>query len=434
MLRSSSNHDKEHALVTSASGRAPKHRFFCLRESEELIKALLEITALPKESVNSCEALGRVLAYDVRAPIPWPQHTSSTRDGYAVRAQDIANAHHKSVLLHRVGESRVAELPCGCLKACEAWRVVTGSILPEGADCVVMQEDVRLEGDNCAICRIAAPEVSGQNILARGSDIAADEVLVQGNRVLGPYELALLAQFYDSLPVRRRPVMGILGTGDEFCKESTSPVLPTNAVFLASLGQEHGACVRQLGTVADDFEKLRDRLLALVESGRYDLLVLFGGSSQGPHDQSAKAIASLPGCRLYGQDQIVSSGRPLLLARAGTTWLWGFPGHVFSQAFAARLFLVPMLRRMQGREEDFADTVLARMGVSLAPHKGEMAHYPVILKGAGRVREAYPILAGSGKISLLRDAAGWVSLSGERKSALSRGLAVRVHLFRSRHN
>ncbi|MCR5813958.1 MAG: molybdopterin molybdotransferase MoeA [Desulfovibrio sp.] len=405
-----------------------------MRESEELSKALLEITALPKESVNVSEALGWVLACDVRAPMPWPPHASSTRDGYAVRAQDIANAHHKSVLLHRVGESRVAELPCGRLKACEAWRVVTGSILPEGADCVVMQEDVCLEGDNCSLCRITTPEEPGKNILARGSDINAGEVLVQGNCVLGPAELALLAQFYDNLPVRRRPVMGILGTGDEFCKETTRTVLPTNAVFLASLGQEHGACVRQLGTVADDFAKLRDRLLSLVESGRYDLLVLFGGSSQGPHDQSAKAIASLPGCRLYGQDQIVSSGRPLVLARAGTTWLWGFPGHVFSQAFAARLFLVPMLRRMQGREECFADTVLARMGVSLGPHMGEMAHYPVMLQGEGRVRYAYPILAGSGKISFLRDCDGWVTLSGERTTALSRGLAVRVQLFRSRHH
>ena len=417
----------------SGPARGRKHQFFCLRESEQLTSALGEIGVLPEEFVNCSEALGRVLASNVYAPAPWPPFARSTRDGYAVRAQDIAKANSQTpVLLHRAGESRVSDLPHGRLQTCEAWRVVTGSVLPEGADCVVMQEEVCLEDQTC---RIVSPGRSGQNIQAKGSDIAAGEMLVERDSVLGPYELALLAQFYASLPVRRRPVMGILGTGDEFCASGTlKKMLPSNAVYLESLGKRLGANVEQLGIVPDDLSRLQDRLQTLVETTAYDILVIFGGSSAGPRDVSAKAIASLPGCRLYGEDQIVSSGRPLALARAERTWLWGFPGHVFSLAFAAQLFLVPMLQRMQGAavgaSEKASGTVLARMGVGLGAHPGETAYYPVILRGEGRVRRAFPIVAGSGKISLLRDAAGWITLSGERYAALRQGTAVRVHLFR----
>lgn len=414
---------------------------FCLRETPELTAALGEVRPLPTESVPCTQALGRVLGGDVQTPLSWPPFPRSTRDGFAVRAVDTATATALTpVALRCTGTSPVGGVPAGVLHTGETWRVVTGSALPEGADAVVMQEDAALEGAGLgALCRVFTPIAPGEHIMAAGHDLRWGDGLACGGYPLRAHTVALLAQFLTHIPVRRRPVLGILATGDEFCHaqpdtpmEQASP-LPSNAILLECLGKTHGAQVVQLGTVPDVADALRERLLHALEDqlAPCDVLVVFGGSSGGPRDCTARAIASLPGCRLYGRDQIVSTGRPLTLARAGHTWLWGLPGHAMGLSLAAHVFLVPMLRRLAGMAEATGNgsSRMARLAHALPAQSMVTEHYPVALTSRGGCPTAWPVRGGTGRLALLRDLSGWISLRGGARKGLRQGAAVRVHLF-----
>ena len=260
--------------------------------------------------------------------------------------------------------------------------------------------------------------------------------------VLGAHQVALLAQFFSHLPVRRRPVLGVLSTGDEFCAAASSPFdrPENNALLLECLATALGArCVR-LGTAPDDVESQRRRLVAALADGpeACDVLVVIGGSSGGKKDFGARAIAALPGCRLYGQDQKVSSGRPLTLARVGQTTVWGLPGHALSLALAAQVFLAPLLRRLAGLPNDqsaggSAAFLHARLGVALPARGPAPTHYPVVLRQGAGLATAWPVAAGTGKTVVLRDMKGWITVPGEgpeTTGGLRRGAAVRVRLFR----
>lgn len=412
---------------------------FCLRETPELTAALGEVRPLPTESLPCAQALGRVLGEDVQAPLSWPPFPRSTRDGFALRAADTAMATALApVALRCAGASPVGGEPAGILHAGEAWRVVTGSALPEGADAVAMQEDVAVEGTGPgALCRVFTPVASGEHLMAAGHDLHRGDGLARGGSPLCAHTVALLAQFLTHIPVRRRPVLGILATGDEFCHTrpntpQASP-LPSNAVLLECLGRAHGAQVVQLGIVPDVADALRQRLLNALEDrlAPCDVLVVFGGSSGGPRDCTARAIASLPGCRLYGRDQIVSTGRPLTLARVGHTWLWGLPGHAMGLSLAAHVFLVPMLRRLAGMVEVAGNggSRMARLAHALPPQSTVTEHYPVTLTSKGGCPTAWPVCGGTGRLALLRDLSGWISLRGGARKGLRQGAAVRVQLF-----
>ena len=429
--------------------------YFCLRETADLAAFISGTDALPQENIPAGEALGRVLGQNVYAPFPCPACNRSTRDGYAVRSADVAGARPENpVLLRLAGECRMGALCSNALHAGEAWRVYTGSNVPEGADEVIMQEDAapavlppasRMPATAIAVYRPGAP---GQHLLTRGADLPQGGLLAQAGTRLGAHHLALLAQFFQHLPVHRRPVLGVLATGDEFCPPDPATAVAagqhnTNALLLQALATTLGAHCQHLGTVPDDMDALNKHLRAALPDGPTpcDVVVVVGGSSGGKRDFSAQAIAALPGCRLYGHDQRVSSGRPLTLARVGQTSVWGLPGHPLSLALAAQVFLAPLLQKLGGQQAapeviNPAPSVLARLGLALPVEGTAPTHDPVMLRrGHGRLT-AWPVPAGTGKTAVLRDMHGWITIPGcpdaaasTAKSGLRRGAAVRVRLF-----
>lgn len=439
--------------------------FFCLRETAELAAFIGEASPLPAESAPVDSALGRVLAADVHAPFPCPPTRRSTRDGYAVRAADVAGACPAApVQLCLAGESRMGKATSGVLKKGQAWRVYTGSTLPEGADAVIMQEcatagsqpaNPAAEGttDEAAalpIVAVSAPCAVGENILAPGADMPEGTLLAKAGTRLRAHHIALLAQFFKDVPLHRKPVLGILSTGDEFCTPATQNVsdLPngfvpwqinTNALLLDGLAATLGASCLHLGTAPDNPQALSQHLLAALPDGPApcDVIVVIGGSSGGKRDFSAQAIAALPGCRIYGHDQRVSSGRPLTLARVGQTAIWGLPGHSLSLALAAQVFLAPLLQRLCGLQPsaslmDAEPFVLARLALALPVGGIAPTHYPVMLKREQSRATAWPVVAGTGKTAVLRDMNGWITMPGSAdttRGGLRRGAAVRVHLF-----
>lgn len=425
--------------------------YFCLRETADITAFIAGASPLQAEPVSISAALGRVLAADTFAPVPCPSTRRSTRDGYAVRAADIAGASPATpVLLHMTGESRMGK-PCGgTLQQGEAWRVYTGSTLPEGADAVLMQEYATL-GDQSAeskdappMVAISAPCAAEENILAPGADMPQGALLAQAGTKLGAHHMALLAQFFKDVPLHRKPVLGVLSTGDEFCgsapqNEFSACQINTNALLLEGLAASLGAHCLHLGTAPDNAQALGQHLRAALPGGSSpcDVIVVIGGSSAGKRDFSAQAIAGLPGCTICGHDQRVSSGRPLTLARVGQTPIWGLPGHSLSLALAAQVFLAPLLQRLAGQQTlpqhmNRQPSVLARLGLALPVEGNAPTHYPVMLRREhGRVT-AWPVAAGTGKTAVLRDMNGWITMPGSddmSRGGLRRGAAVRVRLF-----
>lgn len=425
--------------------------YFCLRETADITAFIAGARPLQSEPVSVSAALGRVLAADMHAPVPCPSTRRSTRDGYAVRAGDVAGASSAApVLLHMAGESRMGR-PCGgTLQKGEAWRVYTGSTLPEGADAVLMQEFAMLvdpsadSKDAPVMVAISAPCAKGENILAPGADMPQGTLLAQAGTRLGAHHMALLAQFFKEVPLHRKPVLGVLSTGDEFCGSAPQNGFAacqsnTNALLLEGLAASLGANYQHLGTAPDNVQALGQHLRAALPDGSTpcDVVVVIGGSSAGKRDFSAQAIAGLPGCDICGHDQRVSSGRPLTLARVGQTAVWGLPGHSLSLALAAQVFLAPLLQRLTGQQAspqhiNRQSSVLARLGLALPVEGNAPTHYPVILRREhGRVT-AWPVAAGTGKTAVLRDMNGWITMPGSddmSRSGLRRGAAVRVHLF-----
>ncbi len=441
--------------------------YFCLRETDDLTAFIAGAEPLPAESVSIGAALGRVLAQDVCAPQPCPADNRSTRDGYALRAADVAGASpHNPVLLHLAGECRMGTVCHAALHAGEAWRVYTGGPLPHGADAVVMQEDAKPQHSPSRSPHIAIsqPCAAGLHVLARGADMPQGAQLAKGGTKLGAHHIALLAQFYEHVPVHRQAVLGVLATGDEFCTPGPASGFAgcptnTNALLLEALATTLGARCLHLGTVPDNIDALNERLHAALPDGPSpcDAIVVIGGSSGGKRDFSAQAIAALPGCRLCGHDQRVSSGRPLTIARVGQTSIWGLPGHSLSLALAAQVFLAPLLQRLGGQQAtlqftDSPPTVLARLGLALPVEGTAPTHYPVMLRREHGRLTAWPVAAGTGKTAVLRDMHGWITMPGSQnldndgllqgelpqgglsqgglsQGGLRRGAALRVRLF-----
>ena len=426
--------------------------YFCLRETAELTTFIAEAAALPAESVSICAALGRVLAHDMCAPQPCPAESRSVRDGFALRSADVAAASPQNpTILRLAGECRMGTECDARLQPDEAWRVYTGGPLPHGADAVVMQEDTAPLQTPASLAQIAvcSPCAAGQHVLALGADMPQGTLLTKAGTKVGAHHIALLAQFYEHVPVHRQAVVGIIATGDEFCISPTANGLgatpvSTNALLLEALATSLGARCRHLGTVPDNLEALTRHLCAALpyetigpdEARPCDVIVVIGGSSGGKRDFSAQAIAALPGCRLCGHDQRVSSGRPLTIARVGQTSIWGLPGHSLSLALAAQVFLAPLLQRLGGQQPtlQFADsppTVLARLGLALPVEGTAPTHYPVMLRREHGRLTAWPVAAGTGKTAVLRDMHGWITMPGSQSQhrGLRRGAALRVRLF-----
>lgn len=425
--------------------------YFCLRETAELSAFIAQAAPLSAEPVSVQAALGRVLAATIHAPFPCPSTHRSTRDGYAVRAADVADACPGApVLLRLMGESRMGKPCCGALRKDEAWRVYTGSALPEGADAVLMQEFAAVVAQSAAradagpLVTVSAPCAAGEHILAPGADMPAGALLARAGTRLGAHHMALLAQFFEDVPLHRRPVLGVLSTGDEFCSSAPrNGFVPcqtnTNALLLEGLAATLGAHCLHLGTAPDNAQALGRHLRAALPDGPTpcDIIVVIGGSSSGKRDFSAQAIAGLPGCHVCGHDQRVSSGRPLTLARVGQTSIWGLPGHSLSLALAAQVFLVPLLRRLCGLHTAGSlwgnqPAVLARLGLALPVGGVAPTHYPVVLRREHGRTVAWPVAAGTGKTAVLRDMDGWITMPGSEdmnKGGLRRGTAVRVRLF-----
>ncbi|MDP4022131.1 molybdopterin molybdotransferase MoeA [Methylobacterium sp. NEAU 140] len=297
------------------------------------------------ETTPLARAAGRTLAADVAATRTQPPFPASAMDGYAVRAADAGSA---GAALRLIGISAAGHGFAGPLGPGEAVRIFTGAPVPEGADAILIQEDAEAAGD---AVRVVEPVERDRFIRRAGLDFAAGDTLLGAGLTLDARRLALAAAAgHPSLPVRRRPRVAILATGDELVEPGApaawDQIVASNSLALAALAAEAGAETIDLGIAADDHAALEDAVRRAREA-EADLLVTLGGASVGDHDLVQAAL------RREGMDfgfwrVALRPGKPLMHGRLGRMLVIGLPGNPVSSIVCGLLFVVPTIRALLG--------------------------------------------------------------------------------------
>ena len=313
------------------------------------------------------EADGRVLARDVTAKRNQPPFAASAMDGYAVAQAAVAPGARFRV----VGEAAAGHRWPGTLRAGEALRIFTGAPLPEGADHVIIQENVSRDGDTITLDD-SANEAS--HVRPAGADFAEGAV-IPAPRLLGPSDIALLAAMNIArVPVTRRPDVAIIATGDELVQPGESPgpdqIIASNSYGLAALLGRLGAAPRLLPIARDNEASLR---LAFDLAKGADLIVTIGGASVGDHDLVG-AVAQDQGLDRSFYKVAMRPGKPLMAGRMGGAAMIGLPGNPVSAMVCGHVFLAPVIRKMLGLGEAPAPSISATLAHDLTAN-GPREHY-----------------------------------------------------------
>jgi molybdopterin molybdotransferase len=317
--------------------------------SEALARVLAQANPLPPDlKVPLADAHGRVLTADVPALRTQPPASLSAMDGYAVRAADVTTAPVRLSLIGEVAAGRPLEQAIG---AGEAARIFTGGLLPCGADTVVVQENASREQDAIVVHK---PARQGQHVRTEGLDFRCGELLLRKGHRLSERDLALAAAMnHAHLPVHRRPRLAMFGTGDELVMPGSTPgmgqIVYSNGYAIMALARREGCEVIDLGIVAD---RIEDTVAAVRRAREQaaDILVSTGGASVGDYDLVQKGLAH-EGLLLSFWRVAMRPGRPMLHGRLGPMHVMGLPGNPVSAYVCAFLFLVPLIRRLAGRDD-----------------------------------------------------------------------------------
>ncbi len=310
---------------------------------EAQTRILRPLATMPAEQVALTDAFGRVLAEDVAARVSAPPVAVSAMDGYAVRADDVAQV---PADLRSVAGVAAGPVSARTIAAGEAARIFTGAPVPAGADAIVMQEDTERQGSKVTIKERAA---RGAFVRPAGLDFAAGDVLLRQGRVLTVRDIGLAAAMNRPwLLVRRRPLVALLATGDEIVLPGDpvdeTRIISSNTFSLAAMVKASGGVANVLGIAKDSAESLR-RLVGAAAGA--DILVTTGGVSVGEHDIVRSVLGEM-GLTLDFWQIAMRPGKPLMFGQLGETPMLGFPGNPVSSMVCAVLFLHPALQRMLG--------------------------------------------------------------------------------------
>lgn len=310
-------------------------------------RVLAAVDPLPVVDALVGDAHGLVLAEDLLAPHALPRFDNSAMDGYAVRGEDASSASEANpVALEIVGEVRAGDPGDLKILSGTAARIYTGAALPDGADAVVAVEQT--EEDKGRVL-VKSPTPPGNHVRPAGDDLATGEILVRAGSELGPGELALLASMgLSPLPVRRRPKVAVLVTGDELVPPEATPapgqIRDSNSVALKTLIQQAGGEVATSPSVPDRRGAVVDAFRRAAEIS--DLVVSSGGVAVGKYDFVKDAVEELGRIDLWRV--AMQPGKPVVLGAVGVTPFLGLPGNPVSIHVSFEQFVRPAIRKMRG--------------------------------------------------------------------------------------
>lgn len=325
---------------------------------DALARLLAGVEPTSAEQLALAEAHGRTLAADLAATRTQPPFSASAMDGYAVRADDLADVPCELAI---IGEAPAGHAFSGAVKAGEAVRIFTGAPLPDGADAILIQENTERTGDVvCALKGVAR----GTYVRAAGLDFAEGDVLLKQGTVLDYRALALAAAMnHASMPLRRRPRVAILATGDELVEPGEQPgpdqIVASNQYGIAALAEACGGEARRLGIRGDDEKEIAGAVREAL-AWEADVLVTLGGASVGDHDLVQAALGS-EGMELSFWRIAMRPGKPLMAGHVGPMRVLGLPGNPVSSLVCGHLFLKPLLHALLGRTDAADQTEYARL-------------------------------------------------------------------------
>jgi len=313
--------------------------------ADALAAILAGVEPLAEELVALDAAYHRTLARDVAARRTQPPQAMSAMDGYAVRASDASHVNARLKVIGEVAAGRPFDRTLG---PGEAARIFTGGVIPDGADAVVIQEDTVAEADTITITEAAS---LGRHIRPAGVDFRERDVLLKAGRRLSDRDLSLAASMNcPELPVRRKPKLALLATGDELVMPGATPgpgqIVYSNGYALRALAKAEGAEVIDLGVAADTLAASTAGIRRAREA-HADILVTTGGASVGDHDL-VKTALEIEGVNIAFWRIAMRPGKPMLHGRLGAMRVVGVPGNPVSSYVCTMLFVVPLIRALSG--------------------------------------------------------------------------------------
>jgi len=408
---------------------------------EEALNNILDfIEVLEVEQKPLLDCLGQVLAEDVYASFDVPPQDNSAMDGYAVRAKSIVGASYERPKVLRV----VGEIAAGCVSDLKvepgtAVRIMTGAFVPRGADVVVPFEDTdEVDRKQASASRaeigVCVDLPQGANIRRRGEDIAKGALVVRRGKLLHPAEIGVLASLGKKIvSVIRRPVVGILATGNEVL-EINQPLLPgkiynSNSYSLAAQVIRYGGIPKLLGIAPDDVEQLT---MAIRHSYDCDILVTSGGVSLGDYDVVKQVLAAEGNISFW--TVCMKPGKPLAF---GTFTRddgkkiphLGLPGNPVSSMITFEVFVRPAILKMMGRDSSAKPNITAVMEDSIMNNDGRRIFARVaVSRRDGKYLARLTGPQGSGILTSMTKANG-LAVIPESTQEVKPGADVEVMMF-----
>ncbi|MER9892793.1 molybdopterin molybdotransferase MoeA [Mesorhizobium sp. M0119] len=374
--------------------------------AEALERLLDGAAALPGERVALLDAADRVLAEPVVALRTQPPFNASAMDGYAVRAADIASVPAR---LSVIGMAPAGRGFAGTVQQRQAVRIFTGAPLPEGADTVVIQENVRDLGGGSV--EVTEPTVQGRNIRRLGLDFAKSDVLLPKGRLLDPAALSLAASAnHPEVRVVKRPLVAIIATGDELLPPGSDlgpdQIISSNAYGVAAAAQSVGARALDLGIAPDRREAIAALVEKAVKAGA-NVIVTLGGASVGDHDFVHDVLTG-QGVTLDFWKIAMRPGKPLMFGRLGDIRCIGLPGNPVASLVCTQLFLKPLLARLGGRAFQ-QDIRQARLGAAMPANDLRQDYVRAVVTDDAGTLVATPFgIQDSSMLKMLADANGLI--------------------------
>jgi molybdopterin molybdotransferase len=397
--------------------------FFTITDLETVFRFRDRFPRTAPERIPLLSAARRVLAETITVSDDYPDFSRATMDGFAVKSAETFGASEANpVYLRLSGEIIMGGTPPGAVRKGEAMAIATGGMLPKGADSVVMREYVtEIDAETLEIVKSVAP---GHNIIASGEDMPAGSTLLRQGSELRPADCGALAALgHTELPVYKRPVIGIVSTGDEIIPVDQKPqpgqIRDVNTYSLASMIKDRNWDARTYGIVEDDAESLRAVCRKALEE--VDMLLVSGGSSVGARDMTIEAVKGLFDAEILVHGIAISPGKPTILARSGNIPIWGLPGQVTSAMIVFDRVVRPFIETAAGRstapgERDIRlSAILSR---NLSSTQGRVDYIRTRLLPAREGWLAEPVLGKSGLIKTMLQADGLIEIDKNSEGLL----------------
>ena len=390
----------------------------------------------PPEQQQLGHLLHSVLAEEIVSPGDLPPFSRSAMDGYAVRAADLFGAGESNPgYLQVLGSVAVGEIASTEIQSGQCMGIVTGAMLPPGADAVLMVEYTQAVSEQeIEVRRTVAP---GEHIMFQGEDCRKGEAVLSPGTRIRAQEIGLLAALGITRAwVHPRPVVGIISSGDELVAPEHEPgpghIRDVNAWTLQSSISGCGAAFQHFGIVPDQLEAIQERVAAA--HAACDLVLISGGSSVGMRDLTIQALQGFPACTVLAHGVSISPGKPTILSRIEQKPVIGLPGQVTSVQVVFLILVLPLLRRLAGEDtRDFLrrwPSLPAQLARNLASKPGREDYVRVRMEASskGGLPVAVPLIGKSGLLKTMLQAEGLIRIPAEQEG-LEKNSEVKVLVF-----